>query len=83
MFLPWFMVGRSQFLFYMLPAVPFMCLGVVAILHGLPRRSDGQLAIAVAAVVGVVAIAYLARVDRVVDARGLAHSLQLASRGGR
>ena len=29
MFLPWFVVGRTQFIWYMLPAVPFMCLGVV------------------------------------------------------
>ena len=30
MFLPWFAVGRTQFIWYMLPAVPFMCLAVVA-----------------------------------------------------
>ena len=28
MFLPWFVVGRTQFIWYMLPAVPFMCLAV-------------------------------------------------------
>jgi len=38
LYLPWFAVGRSQFLFYMLPAVPFMCLGVVATLRRLPTR---------------------------------------------
>lgn len=37
MFFPWFLIGRSQFLFYMLPAVPFMCLGVAATLR---RLSD-------------------------------------------
>jgi dolichyl-phosphate-mannose-protein mannosyltransferase len=38
LFLPWLEVPRSQFLFYMLPAVPFMCLTVVAILRSIPRR---------------------------------------------
>ena len=32
MYVPWLFVGRTQFIFYMLPAVPFMCLGVVAVL---------------------------------------------------
>ncbi len=38
MFLPWFAIGRSQFLFYMLPAVPFMALCVVVLLRRLPCR---------------------------------------------
>ena len=38
MFLPWFFVGRSQFIFYMLPAVPFMALGVAATLRRFPAR---------------------------------------------
>jgi dolichyl-phosphate-mannose-protein mannosyltransferase len=38
MFLPWFAIGRSQFLFYVLPAVPFMALCVVATLRRLPPR---------------------------------------------
>lgn len=38
MFLPWFAIGRSQFLFYMLPAVPFMALCVVATLRRLAGR---------------------------------------------
>jgi len=59
MFLPWLIVPRSQFLFYMLPAVPFMCLGVVAILRGLPRRAAQVSGIAFASIVGLVAIAYL------------------------
>jgi dolichyl-phosphate-mannose-protein mannosyltransferase len=43
MFLTWFLIGRSQFLFYMLPAVPFMCLGVAATLR---RLSDHRARIA-------------------------------------
>ncbi len=39
MFLPWFVVGRSQFIFYMLPAVPFMALGVVATVRRFSPRS--------------------------------------------
>jgi dolichyl-phosphate-mannose-protein mannosyltransferase len=38
MFLPWFLIGRTQFIWYMLPAVPFMCLGVVATLRRLSPR---------------------------------------------
>jgi dolichyl-phosphate-mannose-protein mannosyltransferase len=38
LYLPWLVVPRSQFIFYMLPAVPFMCLTVAAILRSLPRR---------------------------------------------
>ena len=38
MYLPWFLVPRSQFFSYMLPAVPFMCLGVVAVTRSLPER---------------------------------------------
>jgi dolichyl-phosphate-mannose--protein O-mannosyl transferase len=41
MFLPWLVFARTQFVSYMTPAVPFMCLGVVAALRGLntPRRT--------------------------------------------
>lgn len=38
MYLPWLLVPRSQFFFYMLPAVPFMCLSVAAIARSLPDR---------------------------------------------
>ena len=38
MFLPWFLIGRTQFIWYMLPAVPFMCLAVAATLRRLPPR---------------------------------------------
>jgi dolichyl-phosphate-mannose-protein mannosyltransferase len=33
---PWLAIPRTQFLFYMLPAVPFMALGLVAVLRSLP-----------------------------------------------
>ncbi|MGH2595584.1 MAG: phospholipid carrier-dependent glycosyltransferase [Actinomycetota bacterium] len=59
MFLPWLLVPRSQFLFYMLPAVPFMCLGVTAILHGLSPGPARVAGIASAGIAGVVASAYL------------------------
>ena len=36
MYLPWLLVPRSQFYFYLLPAVPFMCLCVVATVRRLP-----------------------------------------------
>ncbi|HEY6566861.1 MAG TPA: phospholipid carrier-dependent glycosyltransferase [Actinomycetota bacterium] len=35
LFAPWLFVGRTQFIFYMLPAVPFLCLGIAATLRGL------------------------------------------------
>jgi dolichyl-phosphate-mannose-protein mannosyltransferase len=47
MFLPWFAVGRTQFIWYMLPAVPFMCLGVVATLRRLPPSARKPLAITI------------------------------------
>ena len=70
---PWLAVPRSQFLFYVLPAVPFMRLGIAAILHGLPAR--------MAPVAGVVCgrqdhdrhrHAVPAGVDRLVDVRDMA-----------
>ncbi len=59
MFLPWLVVPRSQFLFYMLPAVPFMCLGIAAILRGLPSPVARVAGITFASIVSLVAIAYL------------------------
>ncbi len=58
-YLPWFAVPRSQFFFYLLPAVPFMCLGLAAILHGLPPRAARAAGIVVAAVAVAAAIAFL------------------------
>jgi dolichyl-phosphate-mannose-protein mannosyltransferase len=59
MFLPWFAVGRSQFFFYMLPAVPFMALCAVATLRRLPSRwaLTSAIAFATASVVAAAAFA--------------------------
>jgi dolichyl-phosphate-mannose--protein O-mannosyl transferase len=59
MYLPWLAVPRSQFLFYMLPAVPFMCLGVVAILRGIPRRAAARAAVAFISITTVTAVLYM------------------------
>ena len=59
MFLPWLAVPRSQFFFYMLPAVPFMCLGVVAAIRGLPPRAARVVGKGFAAAVVIAAVAYL------------------------
>ena len=58
MFLPWFVVSRSQFIFYMLPAVPFMCLCVTATLRGLPGAWSRGVGIAFAAATVVVGLAF-------------------------
>jgi dolichyl-phosphate-mannose--protein O-mannosyl transferase len=59
MYVPWLVVPRSQFIFYMLPAVPFMCLTVVAILRTLPANGGRIVAgsLLIAAVAGAVAFA--------------------------
>lgn len=59
MFLPWLAIRRSQFIFYMLPAVPFMSLSVAATLRRLPPRAGRVLGVAFAAIVIVAAVAYL------------------------
>ena len=46
MYLPWLFVGRSQFIYYLLPALPFMCLGTVAGLRAFPDRLAYRVAIA-------------------------------------
>ncbi len=56
MFLPWFLIGRTQFIWYMLPAVPFMCLAVAATFRRLPARlgRDGaSVFVGLAVIVGV------------------------------
>ena len=58
MFLPWLAVPRTQFLFYMLPAVPFMCLGVVAVLRGLPARAARNTGLGFATATAIAAAAY-------------------------
>jgi dolichyl-phosphate-mannose-protein mannosyltransferase len=39
MYLPWLAFSRTQFLYYMTPAIPFMCLAVVAALRSFPPRA--------------------------------------------
>jgi dolichyl-phosphate-mannose--protein O-mannosyl transferase len=48
MFLPWFVVGRTQFIWYMLPAVPFMCLAVTTTIRRFPSSASLKAAIAFA-----------------------------------
>lgn len=45
-YLPWFVLRRPGFLFYMTPAIPFMCLGVAAALRGFPGRARMPAALA-------------------------------------
>ena len=37
MYVPWFLFGRTQFIFYLVPAVPFMCLGLADAARSLSR----------------------------------------------
>lgn len=55
---PWLVIPRTQFLFYMLPAVPFMALGVVAALRSLPAPAARRLGLGVAIAAVVVGAAY-------------------------
>lgn len=59
MYLPWLIVPRSQFLFYMLPAVPFMCLAVAAIARAHPDRWARLTAVGFAVATIVCAVAFL------------------------
>lgn len=59
MYLPWFLVPRSQFFFYMLPAVPFMCLSVATIARSLPPRWAPVMAFGLTAGITLCAIAFL------------------------
>ena len=59
MYLPWLAVPRSQFIFYMLPAVPFMCLGVTAIVRSLPDRWRRVTAAGFAVAAALCAVAFL------------------------
>jgi dolichyl-phosphate-mannose-protein mannosyltransferase len=58
LFLPWLLVRRSQFLFYLLPAVPFMCLCVVATLRRLPPRWARDTGAAICALAALAALAF-------------------------
>jgi dolichyl-phosphate-mannose--protein O-mannosyl transferase len=58
LYLPWLLITRSQFYFYMLPAVPFMCLVVAGTLRKLPRRLARPMSWAFTAAVIVTALLY-------------------------
>jgi dolichyl-phosphate-mannose-protein mannosyltransferase len=58
-YLPWLLVPRTQFIFYMLPAVPFMCLGVAAIVRSLTDRWVRVAALGFAGATSLCAIAFL------------------------
>jgi hypothetical protein len=49
MFLPWFAVGPTQLIWYMLPAVPFICLVATATIRRLPPNARTKSAILFAA----------------------------------
>jgi dolichyl-phosphate-mannose-protein mannosyltransferase len=59
MFLPWFVIGRTQFIWYMLPAVPFMCLGVSSVLRGLPTKIGSWVALSFASAAVLVTTAFV------------------------
>jgi dolichyl-phosphate-mannose-protein mannosyltransferase len=59
MFLPWFAVGRTQFIWYMLPAVPFMCLAVVATFRRMPPSAGRTSAIVFAGGAFLVAVLFI------------------------
>jgi dolichyl-phosphate-mannose--protein O-mannosyl transferase len=59
MYLPWLAVPRSQFIFYLLPAVPFMCLGVVAVVRSLPGRWQWVVGAGLAVATTVCALVFL------------------------
>ncbi|MDP9227249.1 MAG: phospholipid carrier-dependent glycosyltransferase [Actinomycetota bacterium] len=46
-YLPWLVVGRGEYIWYVLPAVPFMCLGLASTLRRLPPRVRVQVAVGV------------------------------------
>jgi dolichyl-phosphate-mannose-protein mannosyltransferase len=59
MYLPWLLVRRNQFFFYMLPAVPFMCLCVPATLRRLDPRVSRAGATTLAVVAAIATVSYL------------------------
>ncbi len=59
MFLPWFAIGRNQFIFYLLPAVPFMCLGVASTIRRFPVKGSRALAIGFSVITLISAVAFL------------------------
>jgi dolichyl-phosphate-mannose--protein O-mannosyl transferase len=59
MFLPWFLIGRTQFIWYMLPAVPFMCLCVTSTLRGFPDRVSRNAAVVFGVATCIAAVAFM------------------------
>jgi dolichyl-phosphate-mannose-protein mannosyltransferase len=57
MYLPWLAFGRTQFMYYMLPAVPFMALGVAASVRALPPRFQAPAGHTVALLAAIAAAA--------------------------
>jgi dolichyl-phosphate-mannose-protein mannosyltransferase len=55
---PWLLIPRTQFLFYMVPAVPFMALGLVAVLRSLPAPSARGVGLGVSLAAVVVGVAF-------------------------
>ena len=80
MFLPWLAVHRSQFIFYMLPAVPFMALCVTATLRRLPMRWARGVGLGFAAATALVGLAYAPVWTGVWIPRGWADALLLLPR---
>lgn len=57
-FLPWFLAGRTEFVYYMLPAVPFMCIGLVVALRSLPTRLRNPVGVGIGSAAVVAGIAF-------------------------
>jgi dolichyl-phosphate-mannose--protein O-mannosyl transferase len=55
LYLPWFVIGRTRYSYYMTPCAPFVALGAVAALRHLPR----PVTYAFGAAVGAVGLAFL------------------------
>jgi dolichyl-phosphate-mannose-protein mannosyltransferase len=56
---PWLLAGRAKFVYYILPAVPFMCLAVAGTVGLLRDRIRTTAAAGVAAASGLIALAYI------------------------
>lgn len=55
---PWLVIPRPQFLFYMVPAGPFMALGLTAVLRSLPTAHASRLGWGVGIAAVIVGVAY-------------------------
>ena len=59
MWVPWLFVPRTEYMYYMLPAVPFMALGSCAALRALPGRWGTRVAVGLSTLTVVVAVAFM------------------------